>query len=184
MINLQMASQRFLAFFGLSDADHAERKVSKEYRTEIKDLANRRINRRFLNDSHNQAVLVVGEICNQVTETNPVLIYSKALEPRFYKEVLSNSKCHFEILLEEATGVGVIHSLPLAVRDRIQYRVGAYPGDGAHFIIAAHAFRTEIEEKTDEMFAVCNFFEPEAAEMLRKRFKFLWDDVLRPLKGS
>lgn len=157
---------------------YLERPVSDDYRSAVTRLADNNVNRRFLNDSKEQAKLIAGLMVSRAVENRDVLIYSDSLEPEFYTEILRYSECHFRILVGNTGALGVIKSLPKYAQDRIDCRASTTP-KGVHFLVTKHSFRYELPEHPDELFVVCNFYEPEIAQLLRDRFETMWENSIQ-----
>lgn len=169
------------------EKEYLDRAVPDGYRLDITRIANAEVNRRFLNDGNNFAKIVVWLMIRRNLPPDEVLIYSKALTPSFYAEImrataLLDSKIRFRIVLDEKDGVNVINNLPEEVQKRIDFRI-IDSHLGAHFLVTRCAYRYELIECPNELLVVCNFNEPESALRLRNNFEKLWANSV-PLSGT
>lgn len=165
--------------------------VPEEYRNAVTKLAEIKKNQRFLNGTNAHAEVVAGLMIAHAREADEVLIYSDALSEAFYQAVLRYSKCRIKILLDNSDGKDIIKALPQDVQNRLDYRMTRV-ADGAHFLVSGDAFRYELEYPTrlvfgivvqlkpehpephDELFVVCNFYEPRITRRLQARFEDMW----------
>lgn len=172
-----------------------EETVSQEYRDAVTKLAEVKKNQRFLNGTNADAKVVAGLMIARAEEADEVLVYSDALSAAFYKEVLRHSKCRIKVLLDDREGINIIKALPQDVQSRLECRVTKVAG-GAHFLVSDDAFRYELEYPThlvfgivvqyetkhpephDELFVVCNFYEPRISQRLRDRFGDMWTNAV------
>lgn len=169
--------------------------VSQEYRDAVTKLAEIKKNQRFLNGTNADAKVVAGLMITRAEQVDEVLVYSDALSADFYKEVFRHSKCRIKILLDDREGINIIKALPQDVQNRLEYRVTRV-ADGAHFLVSDDAFRYELEyptrlmfgivvqyetkhpERHDELYVVCNFYEPRITQRLRTRFEDMWANAV------
>ena len=179
MTTLKLVFQQIILWLRSPKAvSKAESGVPLNYIAAVTKLADERKNLRFLNDSNNFAKLVAWLMIRNVCPADEVLIYSKALTQSFYSEImrascLLDSKPRFKIVLDNKDGIEVIKKLPEDVQRRIDCRV-ATTQDGSHMLLTPVAFRAEAKSYRDELFVVCNFYEPEVVQTLKSRFERIW----------
>lgn len=149
--------------------------VTPEYRKAVTELAEKKENRRFLNDSSDHAKLLIELMVGRAQESDEVIIYSGSLKAECFDESLRATAATIRILLDDAKGIDVIDALPPDVRSRVQVRV-VRTKDGNHFFVAGSAVRYELSH--DDATAVANFNEPPAElQKLRERFERMWKDA-------
>lgn len=156
----------------------AEPLLPVDYMVAVTKLATDREDRRFLNGNEKEASLVSWLMVRNARAEDEVLIYSKALSLPFYSEILratclSVSKPVFRIIIDDKQGVDIIKNLPEDVQSRINCRL-ATTKDGLHLLLTPVAFRAERKGFINELFVVCNFYEPGTVEVLKTRFERIW----------
>jgi hypothetical protein len=160
----------FLPKFGASPVQR------EKYRFAVAEIANSKKDRRFLNGEEWHAEIVAGMMVSHA-KNEEVLIYSDSLGPEFYAKILLNSYCSFRILLGNvgnSRALDVIRALPQEAQSRIDFRVSNAPY-GKHFLVVGDSIRCEADDDGNELFVVCNFNEPDAAQRLRDRFESMWE---------
>lgn len=173
-IKMSRVSTKAIPEHGMMSSKSA--RVSPEYEAAVTKLADEHKNQRFLNDSHHHAKLLADLMIGRATEYDDVLIYTRSLPTSCYGDALKNSKSkNIRIVLDDASGVSEIESLPKEVQSRINYCV-LQAADGAHFFVAGDAFRLELDHHNAK--AVANFNDPDAIEVLGGRFNNLWSSTV------
>lgn len=162
----------------------AEARVPEAYSYALEELAKERKNQRFLNSNNEEAKLVMWLMASNLRPGDEVLIYSKSLNPVFYTEVFRALsfiplRLRFRIVLDDKEGTEVIKKLPQDVQSQITCRL-ATTKEGSHILLTPVAFRAETKESRDELWVVCNFYEPSKVLELKTRFERIWDNA-RPL---
>jgi len=157
----------------------AKPRLPHDYIVALGELADNEENRRFLNGSNDEASIVTWLMIRHATEDDEVLIYSKALSPLFYAEILRAAsiqplKCRFRIVLDDKEGMKVVKALPVEIQSHVDCRYLLEP-EGGHFLVFDDAFRYEIKDHHDELSVVCNFSERETAQKLRSGFERRWE---------
>ncbi|HBH71244.1 MAG: hypothetical protein UU88_C0019G0003 [Parcubacteria group bacterium GW2011_GWC1_42_11] len=171
--------QRLVEYFGAQKkTTKSEPNVPLEYINAVTKLARKRKDQRFLNDGNNFAKLVAWLMISSVRPMDEILIYSKALTQPFYSTILRascllDSKPVFRVVLDDKEGIEVIKKLPEDVQSRIDCRLAATP-EGSHMLLTPVAFRAEAKSCHDELFVICNFYEPEVVQALKTRFERIW----------
>lgn len=149
--------------------------VTPEYEKAVTELADRKENRRFLNDSSDHAKLLIDLMIGRSGENDSVLIYSGELKRECFGSSLQNSKAHIRIVLDDPKGLDAIATLQEDVQRRIEARLLRKKA-GNHFFIAGSAMRYELSH--DDATAVANFNEPPVElDKLRARFEKLWTEA-------
>ncbi|MFZ3043690.1 MAG: hypothetical protein WA058_01100 [Minisyncoccia bacterium] len=171
------------SFFNALFTPNPEKGTPSEWYYEVQKWAERRVNERFLTDSNDQAFWTVFLMISHVREEDTVLIYSRALEHHFFLQALCQSKCHIDIILDDVRGVEVIAALPQSFLSRIEWRISS-SACGRHFLVAGDSFRYDGDDQSDELYAICNFNEPETVQKLRARFKDIWGNALLTLEAA
>lgn len=174
--------QRIAEWIETKKAIKSEPILPQEYISAVTRLAKKRTNQRFLNDTNEHAEFVFWLIIRSCRLGEEILIYSKALKFPFYRRIL-RAACLFDpgivfkILLDDEEGIEEIKKLPENVQRQIECRIASV-SDGAHMVVTSTAFRIEAKDYHDELFVVCNFYEPDIAENLRKRFNRIWENAV------
>ena len=149
--------------------------VTSEYRKAVTELADKKEDRRFLNDSSDHAKLLIELMIGRAKTGDEVLIYSGKLKAECYRESLINSSATIRVLLDDTAGESIITALPSDLQNRIECRI-VKNKDGNHFFIAGSAMRFELDH--DDATAVANFNEPDTElRKLRDRFEKMWDEA-------
>ncbi len=147
--------------------------VTQEYRDAVTELATKKVNRRFLNDSGEHATLLIELMIGKAGPDDDVLIYSGELMGGCYRKALEESGSNsIRILTDAAKARTVIDALPEGVRKCITHLIIDKADQGNHFFVVGSAFRWELDHSVGS--AVANFNEPETPNKLRARFEDMW----------
>lgn len=172
--------QRTFSWFGPKGekVQKAEARVPEAESYALEKMAKDRKNQRFLNDNDEEAKIVVWLMIRSLRPADEVLVYSKDLSLPFYSAILRasqllDSNLNFRIVLDDKEGIEVIRKLPEDAQSRIDCRL-ATTQDGSHILLTPVAFRAEAKDYHDELFVVCNFYEPYVAQTLKIRFERIW----------
>lgn len=179
----------FLAFISARSAakgmngektPEADARVSEAYLSALEKVAKERKNQRFLNSNNEEAKIVTWLMTSCLRPGDEVLIYSKSLNPEFYEEVFRAlsflpTKLRFRIVLDDKEGTEVIKKFPQDTQSQVDCRL-ATTKDGSHILLTPVAFRAEAKESHNELLVVCNFYEPDKVQELKRRFERIWEN--------
>lgn len=146
-------------------------KLPREYVLAIADMAERHINRRFLNDSYLHAQLLIECMIGRATSKDETRIYSGALKAECFKEILNAGSQQVRVLVDDIDAAqNTINGL-----NNNSGRIVVLPVVEKwtnHFFTIGDSFRYELDD--GKAAAVANFNEPNIVEKLNARFDAMW----------
>jgi hypothetical protein len=146
--------------------------VTPEYLQAVTNLADKEVNRRFLNDSSAHAKLLACLMIGRTKVGEDALIYSGGLGKGVFDDAFKDAQGSIRVLLDSGEGIEIIKSLPDEVKRRIEVKKTAKASKN-HFFVAGNSFRYELNH--DSATAVANFNEPETVAKLQTLFNTMWN---------
>ena len=150
------------------------------YESELKELAESKTNKRFLNDSTEHARIVAKYMIGR-SDAQECLIYSGTLGHSLYSEVLptfaATPQKKIRVLLQQKSIDQVRADFKALIEQhRLEVKVLSDPENifvnVPHFFTVGDAFRYELDHQATR--AISNFHEPETAQKLKDLFERMW----------
>lgn len=150
-------------------------KVSQEYIDAVTALADKKENRRFLNDSSEHAKLLANLMIGRKTDSDDCVIYSGSLPLSCFKDAIIAAHGKIRVLVDDEANIEALEKEIPDFEHKLEIRKIAqrHASQINHFFVCGSAFRYEMNHS--HATAISNFNEPEVTNSLTTSFNTMWD---------